>query len=188
MRIRVSVLCLGAAVAMLLPRAVAGQDRPVELGLDMGLALSLTNEFNGFEQPNVTQLAVPNPVLRVGIFASDMVSIEPSLQFQLLKFEGSDAFYSLSPSLGVLIHFSPDRTRSQVYARPFAGADLVDPGSGDSQSQFHAGAGIGVKLPVGDKLAARLEAAFAHLFKSEDDGIPGANQIGVLIGFSFFTK
>jgi hypothetical protein len=66
--------------------------------------------------------------------------------------------------------------------RPFVGIVGFN-GPGDDDSDAVLGAGIGMKVPLVNRLAARFEANFAHRF-----GEPDFNQLGLLAGLSFFTR
>jgi hypothetical protein len=167
-----------AGVALLVPTLLNAQQQPVELGIDGGLAIS----FNGNTS---TAFRLPFQSLRAGFFPSDAVSLEPAVAVNYLKIEGIDAIYTLGLELGGLFHFVSDRSRSQPYFRPFAGIQLFASG-GESASQFHAGGGFGVKLPVANQLAVRLEAGFQHAF--ENDDFSGGNSITGAVGLSFFTR
>ena len=167
-----------AGVVLLVPTLLNAQGQPVELGIDGGLAIS----FNGSTS---TSFTLPFQSLRFGFFPSDAVSLEPAVSVNYVKIEEVDAIYTLGLELGGLFHFISDRSRSQPYFRPFAGFQLLGAG-GESVSQFHAGGGFGVKVPVANQLAVRLEAGFQHAFKNEDIG--GRNSITAAVGLSFFTR
>jgi hypothetical protein len=167
-----------AGVVLLVPTQLNAQGQPVELGIDGGLAIS----FNGSTS---TAFQLPFQSLRVGFFPSDAVSLEPAVSVNYLKFEEIDAIYTLGLELGALLHFISDRSRSQPYFRPLAGIQLLAAG-GESVSQFHVGGGFGVKVPVANQLAVRLEAGFQHAFENED--VSGGNSIMAAVGLSFFTR
>lgn len=160
---------------------IASAQRPIELGID---ALSLGVTVAG--GTSVTSLSVPTGVFRVGFFASERVSIEPNLGVTYIKVEDQDAVTLLNFALGLLYHFTPPGQRSQVYIRPLLGISFLDPGLGDSATQFSAGGGLGVKVPLVGRLAARLEAQYTHRFENAD--FAGSNSIVGLFGFSFFTR
>lgn len=174
-RARLHVL-LGAA--LLAPTLITAQTRPVELGFDGGLNVS----FNG---STTTSFSVPFQSVRVGFFVADAVSVEPTVSLNYLKIEGLDAIATIGFSFAALYHFTPDRSKPQPYFRPQAGLMFVTAG-GESASQFHAGGGIGVKVPVTTQLAVRLEAGFQHSF--ENDDFPRASTITAAVGLSFFTQ
>jgi hypothetical protein len=161
----------------LIPILLAAQRRPVELGVDGGLGLN----FNG---RTLTTFSVPIQSLRVGFMVSNNVSIEPSTAINILKLEGSEAIATISLSLSGLFHFTPDRSTAQAYFRPQAGLNFIT-GGGESASQFGAGGGFGVKMPVADQIAIRLDGSFVHSF--ENDDFAASNGIAATVGFSVFT-
>jgi hypothetical protein len=156
----------------LAPATAAAQG--VELGIDL--------EFDyTTDDPNVTVITIPNGDFRAAFPVNSNVSIEPRFSIQYARANGN-SLSLIDIQLGVLWHFSTDRTRSTGYFRPFfghihSGGSL---GGGDASS---LGGGIGFKLPQGDRLAARLEAGFEH---SLEDGV--SDQIFALIGLSFYTR
>lgn len=167
-----SVLAL--AVLALMAGPVAAQ-RPVELGIDGGLSLHF--------DPSVAILQFPTGHFRVAFPAGDKLAVEPRFALTYIKVSGIDAVYTMTADLGLMFHFKGAGAGSRPYLRPFVGVDLVG-GGGESDSQFHAGAGIGVKLPMkADRLALRLEGG---LNQGLGDG--GAFGLFALIGFSFFTR
>jgi hypothetical protein len=165
-------------VVLLIPALLSAQGRPAELGIDGGFAI-LADGGSSFS------FQLPFQSFRVGFFPSDAVSIEPALSVNYLKFEGVHAVYTLDFALGGLYHFVSDRGRSQPYFRPFVGIDLIGAG-GESVSQFHVGGAFGVKLPVANQLAVRLEAGFRHEF--ENDDLSGGSRITAAVGLSIFTR
>jgi hypothetical protein len=56
-------------------------------------------------------------------------------------------------------------------------------GGGESTTNGRLGAGLGMKVPLVNRLASRFEANFAHIF-----GDFSSNQSGLLAGLSFFTR
>ncbi len=171
-----TVYCLLALTLAGVPVVVA--QKPVELGLDAGFSYKANS-------PTVFAAAVPVQSFRVGFFASDVVSVEPRLSWNLLKLEGASSLNTLSGELGVLVHFSRDRERPQGYFRPLAAADLIT-GGGETVSQFSVGGALGVKLPVKNRFAVRLEGGFRQGFESDE--VQKASTAFVQIGFSVLTR
>ncbi len=136
------------------------KNSPVESGVNGGLAIS----FNGSTS---TSFQLPFQSLRAGCAPSDAVSLEPVVSVNYLKFEEIDAIYALGLEFGALLHVISDRSRSRPYFRPFARLQLLAAG-GESVSQSNVGGGFGVKVPVANQLAVRLEAGFQHEFENED--------------------
>lgn len=167
-----TVCCLLALTLAGMP-VVVGQ-KPVELGLDAGFSYK-TNS------PTLFVAAVPVQSFRVGFFASDQVSVEPRLSLNLFNVSGEGTLTTLGAELGVLAHFSRDRERPQGYFRPLAGVNLIT-GGGETASQFSVGGALGVKLPVKNRFAVRLEGGFRHGFESDE--MQKAPTAFVQIGFS----
>ena len=150
--------------------------RPIEFGIDGGLAFGLDN-------PKVTALAIPVPVFRVGFLITEKVALEPRLQLASVHAGGQTATgYGIE--LGVLYSPNGDRVGNGLYARPFIGISGASISGGGSNSNGHAGAGIGLKIPFADRrMATRWEADYSHEF-----GTPSSNTIGLLFGLSWFTR
>lgn len=162
-----------ALLAMTVPAARA-QAWPIELGVDAALSV-------GLDEPRVTVIAIPFQQLRVGFFTSPRTSIEPTLSINHVSVDGFDVT-TISVGVGVLFHMTPDRTRSQIYFRPFGGFASVSTDVGD-ESGANLGLGVGLKTPFANRLATRLEAFVAHDFED-----PGTTSVGLLFGLSFFPR
>lgn len=170
----------GLLLAMLTVGGAAGAaaQRPIELGLDAGVMFSL-------DDPKTTVFSVPIQGFRVGFFLSDRISFEPAVAFNWIKPSGEDAFSTLALDAGLLVHLSPSTSGSQVYVRPVAGVSRFS-GGGESASQFNIGGGLGVKLPLADRLKLRLEGSLRHALDSDD--LASGTALGLTIGFSFLTR
>ncbi len=191
-----------------------GRAGGVELGFDGGVEFSNVenldrpeDEGGDVEFGDRTRIGLPIQRFRVGYHASDVVSIEPSIGLDYLKVEdptddSDDADLSrtdLTLGLGVLIHFRRDPDNPVAYGILRGTYNLSDRNAGDdgddgplagsdeSQSQFGAAAGIGVKLPVADRLDVRLEGTFERRFENEDDFLPSSNNYQLNAGFSWYT-
>lgn len=153
-----------------------GDSRPIEFGIDGGLAFGLDN-------PKVTALVVPIPVFRVGFLMTDKVALEPRLQLASVHAAGQTAT-TYGIELGVVYSPNGDRVGNGLYGRPFIGFSGASVSGGGSTSNGHAGAGIGLKIPFADRrMATRWEADYSHEF-----GTPSSNTIGLLFGLSWFTR
>lgn len=169
--VAVTALTLGGAAA-------AAAQRPIELGLDAGVTFDL-------DDPKATTLSIPVQGIRAGFFLSDKLSIEPAVAFNWIKLSGEDAFSTLGLDAGVLYHFSTDASRSQLYIRPVAGLTRFG-GGGESVSQVTVGGGVGVKLPMAERMKLRLEGNIRHGL--ENDDVPSGTAVGLTVGFSFLTR
>lgn len=146
-----------------------------ELGVDAGLAFTL-------DDPRITVFSLPIQSIRAGFYLSPAVSIEPSLRLNHISYSGAGSGTDYGLGLGLLYHFSTSRATNQMYVRPFIGVDGTS-GGGESNSVFNFGGGFGVKIPVGNRFATRLEANLTH---SSDSG-DSQNAIGLLAGLSVYT-
>lgn len=173
-----------AVLTFLIAGPLGAQDRPLELGLDAAFVVSLTDDANGMETDNITVIGVPFQRLRVGFFISDRFEIEPILQFNFVNVGDSDLL-----QLGLFVdgayHFTSDPARPRAYLTASGGLDLLS-ADDESDTQWVFGGGVGVKLPVADQLAVRLEGGVRRAFESDDR--LGATNLAALVGLSFFTK
>jgi len=172
------------ASALFFTSSVAGAQtsRGVELGIDAGVAIGLGDNSQ-------TVISFPAQAFRAGFAMSDRISIEPKLGFSISTGDNSTSS-SYRAEVGALYHLSPrvDRMRSGVYVRPFAGiagfnvsVDGDDNDVGDTNGLL--GVGLGLKVPLISRLSTRFEANVAGTFGDESN-----SQIGLLAGFSFFTR
>ncbi|NIM52814.1 MAG: outer membrane beta-barrel protein [Gemmatimonadales bacterium] len=151
--------------------ATASAQQPLEIGMDAGFDAT----FNGDAVWSVT---VPVQQVRVGFMAADQFSVEPRLSFNFISNGGSVT--TLQASAHVLYHIGPGG-RSRPYVTAGGTFFLVD-FDGNSKTDFAAGAGVGVTLPILAQLAARLEGRYDRMFDAE------ANIVSVTIGLSVFTR
>jgi opacity protein-like surface antigen len=159
--------------------AAAQGQNPIELGLDGAISYKL-------DSPHVTGVNIPVGVLRVGIFVTPTISIEPFGSLDRTSADNND-FTSLNLGAGVLFHLS-GRNTVQPYVRPFA--ELLHNSIGfsnnsDSDNLFALGAGLGVKIPVANRFAWRLEGALTQVL--ENDNNDASTVLSARFGFSFFT-
>jgi hypothetical protein len=167
-----------AAPAANAQRASHRNSGPIEFGIDGGVLF-------GLDAPRTTVVALPVQDFRLGYFLSDKVEVEPRFNINSLHVSGGGSLTTYTFEVGVLLQPSGDRVGKGLYLRPLAGVSGASvSGGGGSNNNGYAGAGFGLKLPWADRrLATRMEANYAHGFSNG-----GSNQIGVLIGLSFFTR
>jgi hypothetical protein len=153
--------------------AQRSQPRVWEIGADAALSF-------GLDDPRTTQLQIPIANLRAGIHTSDVISIEPFFGLNYTKVEGFDAVTIYEFGVGGLYHFSPVRTRSQMYVRPFLSLIGIS-AAGNSDSEVGVGVGFGMKWPkLGGRMAWRGEG---NIFSVNDQ-----TSLNALFGISFFTR
>jgi hypothetical protein len=172
-----AILALASSAAMAqrtrTSSAPAAKPSVWEIGMDAALSL-------GLDTPKLTTLDIPVSNIRAGIFASDVLEIEPFFSLGYRKLEGSSGatFYRLGA--GGLYHFSAIRTKPQLYVRPFLELAGVST-SGASNSDVGIGVGVGMKWPrLNGRLAWRGEANF--------ESINSKTSLNFLWGLSYFTR
>jgi hypothetical protein len=72
-----------------------------------------------------------------------------------------------------------------VPVQDFRGLNFLKIGS-ESDTQLALGGALGVKIPIGERLATRLEGSFTHGFESSGSG--GGSALGLTVGLSFYTR
>lgn len=186
MQLFVRRMTIGAALVLVAPLAAHAQteSRPIELGIDAGIDFALGDN-------SVTTVSIPAQRFRAGFFLSNAVSLEPAASL-VYAHSGGGSSSIFGGELGVLFHTTAaTENDNRYYLRPFLGVQHIHFSSGDNSdgaTQTHVGAGAGVKMPLVDRLAFRFEVNFAHAFEASGANGTGHNGIGVLGGFSFFTK
>jgi hypothetical protein len=149
---------------------------PIELGIDGGVTF-------GLNTPKTTLVTLPAEDFRLGFFLSDKVEVEP--RFNIISAHGGGvSVTTYTFEAGLLLQPEGDRVGKGLYLRPFLGVSGANTSPGGSNNSGYGGVGVGLKLPFVDRrLATRMEANYAHGFSNG-----GTNQIGLLIGLSFFTR
>ncbi|HKO15122.1 MAG TPA: outer membrane beta-barrel protein [Gemmatimonadaceae bacterium] len=171
--------------------ASMSEPRLLELGMDAGLSF-------GLDDPKTTSLGLPVQSIRAAFYMNPTVAIEPhaAVSYSKTDLGGGQSLSGTAMNLGVgaLWHFSPSRSARQFYARPFVDLNRISGSTSDGQggsvsqsaSQFGLGAGIGVKMPFGNRMAWRFEANLTHNF--DTNTLPSQTYIGLGAGLSFYTR
>jgi len=162
-------------------QAVVSQPNTLEFGIDAGAQF-------GLGDVSTVQITLPAARARVGFFLNNdsRWSIEPAAFLSYSKVEGGDGVFVYDIEGGALYHFRPPSDlagaspASVMYVRPFIGISGFS--GDDSDSEFSAGAGFGIKIPWRPAVAWRLEANTGYGFDNE------AFRLGLFAGLSFFTR
>jgi hypothetical protein len=175
----VGLLATSASVAS--AQRTSPPPNDLEFGIDAGATF-------GFGDINSVQLTIPASRFRVGFFLpNSRWSIEPATFLSWTKVEDADGVFVYDLEVGALYHLAPPSDLhaspplSVVYVRPFIGVTGASSG-GNDDSEFFAGAGLGVELPWRPNLAWRLEANTGYGFDNK------AFRLGLTAGLSFFTR
>lgn len=178
-----------AGVAVLVLTApLQGQQRALELGVDGGI--HYTDPAGEGRDNRVWDVAFPLQNLRVGVHVTERVSVEPTISF-LRRDLGDDDLTQVGALGNVLYHFTDvgPAMRPQFFGLAGGGLEYVrvsDEVGRDSDTQWMAGGGLGMKLPVADRVSLRTSATYWRAFES--DLAPHANMIRGDLGLSLFTR
>jgi hypothetical protein len=206
-----SLLACFALLLAFAPRSLAAQGRAggVELGFDGGVEFRNNEDLEvEDEEPqefgDETHVGIPIQRFRVGYHASDLISIEPSIGLDYLKVEDptddSDdddlSATTLDFALALLIHFRADPDNPVAYGIIRPAYHLTDLNVGEdeddedeeSRSQFGLAGGVGVKLPIADRLDVRMEGTYERRFEKDEDLLPSSNNYQLMVGFSWYTS
>jgi len=167
--------------------AFAQKSQPIEIGFDASLASIKynynQNTPNGQRQGSTTStlFAFPIQSVRVGFPLNDRIALEPSLGFMHASTDGlSQTGYDARVALVVAL--TQDRHQPQWFARPFVGVAHDWQGLLDTHTTL--GVGAGVRLPMADRIASRIEGRYTYYSMSNFDG---GHELGLYFGLSFFT-
>ena len=188
---RLSPVLAALALAAAPAAAQRGASLPIELGVDAGVSRD--------DRADVTSLEFPVSRVRAGFFLTPALSLEPTLGIMRVG-DDEGSLTRSQGALGLLAHLTgvpTGRARTaSFFVRPFVGFErtsldldennglLDDPTT--SATQGLAGAGVGFKLPVGDRLAWRIEGVFTRFLETDD--LSGGNAVGLNVGLSFHTR
>jgi hypothetical protein len=169
-----------ALVALSSPARGQGGN-PIEIGLDGALSY-------GLDSPHITTVDIPVQRLRVGFFVAPTISIEPFGALNHTSVNGNSST-NLDIGAGALFHFTAARTAPQPYVRPFleiVHSSFDGNASSASTTATALGAGVGVKFPLANRFAWRLEGALTHVLSHDELG--SSTGLSALFGLSFFTR
>src|SRR5438477_8375450 len=141
------------------PGAAQTAGRGLELGADGAIVTIVSPGRRTISMITLPLFFTPStlvPTLRVGFAAGPRARIEPTFGYFRSHQTGSTTA-NASLDVGVPIDFTTDATRAQMFVRPVIGARYTTSTFSGSSTVSAYGAGLGVRLPVGDRVAARLE-------------------------------
>lgn len=167
-------LATGFVMLILASPSAAQEHKAFELGVDGMIAYRATT-------PSSTTVTLPVGRMRVGYFLAPNFSFEPSLSYNSSDGNGS---HSSRTTIGVsIVPQFATMGSAKVYARPFVDYDFLTSTVDNRRVTSHGssvGAGIGVRVPLANRLMWRLEAAYANS--------QAQSQFMGLVGLSFFTN
>jgi hypothetical protein len=166
----------------------------VELGIDASFAhqwLHSEPDRNGREVTiNVNTIDIPLAVLRAGFFITQTYAIEPAFGLRYQRVGAVSASETVF-DIGVPIYLDPNRRESQIFIRPvvglnYASSHVSDGGPSTSDTQFNFGVGVGIKMPISDRFAGRVEAQYRH--GPSSDHRPTFDLLAALAGISVYVR
>ena len=187
---------VAVAAMLLLPAArLAAQQGAVELGIDSGMAYHILKGSGN----DIFQMSLPlssgdlpraHNAFRVGFFASDRVSIEPSLSFGYLNPAHTGYRWNLGLATVLQYHLVTDPSRLRPYLGLGANVSVFHeyPGVGDgmTSSQFGVSGEFGLKIPLADRLGLRLAGGVGQFFRSKT--FVNRTSVFGTLGVSYFTR
>lgn len=187
-----SVLGLLAALAITTPGAARAEDPGTwEFGIDAGFNVAYVDD----EDDSILSVGLPSAEfgsllqgLRVARFLTPEVELETTVGFSYLG-EGGFSLWRLGIGVDGIYNLvageDPGSTRPVPFLR--AGGLINVYGQEEaSESQLGLGAGAGVRFPLGNRFALRVEAGGARHF--ETDEIPGHWDVTGGVGLSVFSR
>ena len=172
-----------AAAALLIAAETAGAQRSPP-GLELGVDAALAHISTDLPNSSITEVNLPVQAVRLGVELTPTVWLEPALGLQHVS--GNGSFTMLTFDLGLPINLSGNfnQRATQYFVRPLIGFRHFS--STDSETQTAFGAGVGVRIPIVDRLATRLEARYVRGLRSGI--VPASDEFSFLVGLSFFTR
>ena len=179
--------CAGLAV-LVLAAPLHGQQRAIELGVDGGV--HYMDPAGEGRDNRIWDVSFRLQNLRVGLHVTERVSLEPSVSF-LRRDLGEDDLTQVSALGNVLYHFNEagPAMRPQFFGLAGGGLEYVrlsEEVGRESDTQWLAGGGLGMRLPVADQVALRTSATYWRAFES--DLAPHANMIRGDLGLSLLIR
>ncbi len=145
------------------PPSRARDRATLELGVDIAVAVTSIDDAD----ETLTNVEIPLQRLRIGIYFSDRIALEPSLSLAFESF-GDEEETDLTLALAALYHFGGDLQRTRFFLELGGLANFFDDGI-VSTSQAGIAGGGGLKLPAAEGfLAFRFEFLVTRLFGTED--------------------
>lgn len=180
----------------LLPPTLSAQEKPIEIGFDMGLSIVMPDHE---EEENQTLFGLPSPnttwptgIVRFGFFVTPQISLEPLVSFTRMSDDNS-TITALQVFPNVVYHFKPAGRETLPYVRVGGGFNRVSYGydeqdysESESDSQFGIGGGAGVKIPFAETAFLRLEGGYDKWFEGdgEESDLSGAGVIKFMVGIT----
>ena len=166
-------------LSLLLAAPLGAQDtQPVEIGLDGVYQISLVDQGD-----NLTELLIPSGSLRLGLYLTPRVALEPILRIDR-RSAGDNSLTSLILQPNLVFYFREYDRIPQPYVRAGGGLNYVgfSGSSDDSETYFSAVGAVGVKVPVLENAFFRFEGNIQHYF--DEDAVMAQTVLGLTVGIA----
>ena len=177
---RIRAIFSAFALVGIVAASAEAQQKSIEFGIDAQAGFGLDDQGTSFN--------IPAQKLRAGFVIGNAMTLEPSLGYSRFGTDGASASQT-AIDVSLLYHFSQDRAVKQFYLRPVIGLLRVA-GSFDDESDattfMNIGVAGGVKIPLMDRIGARIEAEFRN--QMEKEPIPSQSALNINFGLSYFTR
>ena len=174
----------GWAIGLALTGVAAPASAQTEVGFDMVLQVTDFSSSEAFvDLENRTSLSFPAPHIRVGMFVTPQVAIEPRVGFTYAS-SGGQSVSTTQVVVSGYYHFPRINGGRAAFVRAGAGASILG-GSAVSDTQMLLETGVGIKLPSRDRLLFRLEGFLGRAFESDQSR--ATTRIGASVGVSWFS-
>lgn len=188
--VRALILVSGAAVAIVgfaqPVRAQRQSPARIELGVDAMLAN--TNVDRAGDSNSTTTFDLPLQAFRIGFELTPKIYLEPTFGLQTVSDGGSARAFTFDIALPIELA-TGGSPGSDFFFRPLFGLRNISTTFNSVHTSFTQssfGLGLGARVPIISRLAARFEARYRRGL--ETDRFPAYNEIGLLGGLSFFTR
>ena len=155
-------------------------------GLEIGIDAALTHASADVPNGSSTAFAFPVQALRLGFALTPTIWLEPTLGIEALSEHGTFNTFTFDAGLPISLSGPVDARVTQYFVRPLIGfRHFGNPDVSGTQTAF--GVGIGMRVPLVERLASRFEARYVRGLRSGDT-FPATDEFSLRAGLSFFTR
>lgn len=169
------------------PPAAAQGNGSIEFGMDLGLRLTMYDDwelgFGTVSPDDAFSVEMPVSLIRLGVFVSEKVQVEPSIGLQIVS-QGDETAHNFTAGVDMLYDLSTKKGASTPFLS--FGAGLVNIGLDQTTTQGNVRVGGGVKLPGGERWAVRLQGVVSRAFETDD--LPSYWDVSLRAGVSLFSR
>jgi hypothetical protein len=176
------LVAAGLGLAIFASPAVAQNPGP-EFGIQF-VGFSMVNPDG--DDNNTTVFGFGNGNVTMAYYLSEMIAIEPTVTFVMMKPEGGgDSQSEMGIGVAVPIYLKKMWGKGGgLFVAPHIGMFREDGGPGDATSQNHIGVSVGTKLRISDDFFWRVQATYDTA--PENDDYIKSSTMGVSFGMTAY--